>query len=634
MTLGSKKLPIRVLDHRHLAGRAVAGCLVALIALALPVLAAPPDSEGATVSLPEGVMANPSPRTPLQPLPLFDVALDRDPRVLEIIPFGTLAGYPVPRPFGYMKETESVVLVIYLKNKGASAVSGVTATLSDGGAPGLQVATPSVSYGQLSPGVSTPGFFLVSTAGTPVAEYELTLTINHSLATETESVFLPVWGIEFFSLDIPSGQVSGQVRTPFSTDVISFTAPEIFDAQGNPSYFDLQGLSQQVFLNVPYNGIHWGDAIEEAMTSNLVALPWRATDGGTDGQPTEGNGGTAELHGTVKTKEGAPIPGARVSVTCPPNGTKTGTSDANGQYWIEGIPAGPCTRHVDPPAVLRNRYRASWSKPFTFEGGTRYTDGWTYPDPPPGSGPGSSGGVGGGSGSKSAKAGGLVGAGTAILNLLAAPETVGGTLLSLAGAGLIGGGTAVGADPAESDIFIAGEAATPPASTDETTFTETVSMTFNLDQPPVGGLPFQITSTFDYNRFTDANTYNWQGGETLNIPVQLLVAGTATYDAGLGGVVATASVSRTNGTTLKGGDPTVVAYLANMQAFSPPLGLALLADDGKGQDAVANDGVFTALIPLASNPGGLEVCFWAARTGWQDVDNPPLLGQAMTPVQP
>lgn len=558
------------------------------------------------------------------PVPAVDFVPDRDPRILDIIDIGTLTGFPIPKPFDFIEENDTVDAVVFLKNQGKVAATNVTVTLTPVNVPGLSVQTGAVFLAQVDPGASAPTVFRLTTAGTPVAFYDFTLTITYDGGTETETVHIPVWGLDIFTLDVATGHIDGQVRTPFSTDVVSFTAPEILDGQGLPSYFDLQDLSVQRTLNSPYNGVHWGDAVEDPLVApgGLRVAP----QGSSLTPVAAGAGETFSLHGRVHTKEGAPIPGAKVSVTCPPNGTYSGTSDANGQYWIEGIPAGNCTRHVDPPPALRHLYRASWSEPFPFTPGT-WTDGWTYPDPPPGSGGGTSGGNGGGSGVKSGVAGGMIGGGTLILNLLAAPETMGAALASGFASGLIGGGSAVGADPVDSDIFIAGEDNTPPASSDETTFGEDVTMTFSLTQPPVGSQNFEITSSFNYNRFTDFSTYSWASGETLSVPIYLDVrnpSGTWTAD----GLVAQASVVKPDGTLLKGGEPTVMAYLGELDGFTV-LGSALLRDDGQGADAAANDGVFSALI-RTSRPAGvsLGVFFWAARTGFEDADNPPLMGSA------
>ena len=551
-------------------------------------------------------------------------AVDTTPDILGFMPTLALPGEPTPRPYRIVHPDDMAHAVVRVKNIAPTTAVGVMATLTPPPGSGIAVLNNPVSLGDVASGVETNATFHIETTGAPVALHELELSFTSSLGAEVDPLWIPIWDEELLSFDPVTGHVDAAVVTPLSSDTISFVAPELFDVDGNPASFDLQSLNQDRVFSEPFFGVHWGEA---GVEDPVVVVPVA---------PTEQTG-NFNLHGVVKTKSGAPIAGVTLKLVGTINPAVSTTSDANGQYWFMNVPKGSYRFHVDPPAILRRFYAPTWKNPFQF-GSSTYTNSVTYPDIPPSAGTASTtsntGGPtppptssGGGKTKKSVIGGGAVGVGTAAIDLAAGLKTWGLTLLSLGGAALIGGGTAVAADPVETDIFYAAEEMTPPLSPMELTLTESVTMGFTIALPPPGSSNIMVSSTWDFTRTTDAAVYTASGAETIEAPILLqLVDPSAVLSADGASVVVSTGALAPNGVALSGGEALVTTYLGRFDDLTG-LGMTVLHDDGQAPDGAASDGVYSALmpIPVAEQSGPpLDVFFWAQRTGFADHLIPPL----------
>lgn len=544
------------------------------------------------------------------------------PGVLWLPDAPELGGSSFPRPFSFMTSMETAELYIGVGNASGSQASNVSVTLLPPEGSGIVIAQQPMAMAQLGAGAETIFVAKVETIGALPQVVELPVVISSSLGDSVDEIMLAIWDVQVTITDVGAGAFDGSASTPMTMNTLEVVAPEIFDQMGQPSYFDLQSIAFQKTFVQPFHGVHWGDPL---VTRVDTLLP--------RGQQT------TEVRYELKTSDNAPIAGYTITLRHNASGqTWTQTTDLQGKATFTNLPRSTgYTVTYTPPALLLRVYGVE-ADDYDFTGDLTIITSEFPPVPAGANGkapPAANGGGGGANVKKSAVGGGLVGAGTAAVDLVAAPKTVGLTCLSLFGAALVGAGTGAAADPIDADIFFAGEEMTVPADEHELTLMEHALMSFELLQAPIDGQPMRIHSQFEFTRTTDQDVYSWVGSETLEFPLILDVApGDSHLDETGEHVVVTARIIDTGGTLLRGSDAFVTAYLTRFDGQITH-GQLPLRDDGQAPDIVAGDGAFAGAfaVPMGlSLP--LDVIVVALRTGFEDPENPPALGMKTFSVSP
>ena len=322
---------------------------------------------------------------------------------------------------------ERAGLAIYLTNSGSEVARNVGMTLSAPAGAGIGVLEPrSRSYGDIPPRGSVFRIFTVETSSTPVGVYPLTLTLTGGLS-QTLTTFVPVWDVRTTIVDAAAGRGEAVAMTPFGKSFISITAPEVFDANGDPSYFDIKKVSHTVVHALPFSGVHRGDLPvigpaptvitsldgsvhhpparslafrrhhQTAVESNLMGLT--ASESLTRDGALESDGpgrkwsaaqiGLVEGNVVKQDDSATPVAGAVVHLIALDTGGKvdTDTTGADGRYSLGPATHGGYKLQLLPPRELRRSSRAGMSGPFELGEARLTMDDWAIPCPPAGTSP-------------------------------------------------------------------------------------------------------------------------------------------------------------------------------------------------------------------------------------------------------
>ncbi|AKS40441.1 hypothetical protein [Wenzhouxiangella marina] len=535
-----------------------------------------------------------------------------------------------PRTADMMLKDETVELGIFLRSSGSSPATGVTATLLPPPGLGLSVLSGPLSVPAIEPGASTLLTYTVqSSPGTPVGSHAFTLQLSGGLSDSIE-VAVPVWDIDVTLTDLPGGIANGTAETAFNTWTFDLVAPEQFDGEGLPSWFDIQVLDFEVSHKSPFSGTLW----EEAVLEQIMV-------------PRDGTIRALFLNGTVRSKDAAnqPIvlPGSTVALfPVPGNQPRIDIADAQGQFEFVNVPPGLYRLVVLPPQPFRKNSGLVQSQPFEV-GTDSMTLNVTVPRPPPEADPrfigppavaqGQTGTATrppppppaappppakGGSGARSFGVGVVAGVIFDLIDLGLGPKTGGATLASILACNVGGGAAGWLADPIDEDIFYVGRTLTPPLDPAERTLSERFEMNAQILTPqPIFGPPVTMStsSSFDYTRQTDQRSYPVSSGESLSFQLKLPTQVSAVVDPqDASRMVAAVEVEDPGGAPL--GWPDV---LMQVWMFEPDNDTLMASDyprdDGIEPDDVAGDGVFHVRLPFDCENGVL-LYFAGARSGY------------------
>ncbi|MEN1727463.1 MAG: carboxypeptidase-like regulatory domain-containing protein, partial [Pseudomonadota bacterium] len=398
-----------------------------------------------------------------------------------------------PRTADMMLRDETAELGIFIRSSGSSVASGVTATLVPPPGLGLSVLSGPLPVPEVQPGESTfLNFTIQSSASTPVGSHAFELQLTGGV-TQSIDVAVPLWDVDVTITDLPGGVANGTAETVFNDWTFDLVAPEQFDVDGLPSWFDIQVLDFDVTHAAPFAGQFWEEVVVEQ-----IIIP-------RDAQPQ-----ALFLSGTVRSRDEnnqpVTLPGSRVLLFPIPPGNvpRVTTANAQGQYEFINVPPGLYKIAVIPPEPFRNNSGFLVSKPFEvgddsqtvnlqvprpppeadprFIGPPAVAQGQTGtatkpPPPPPANPPPPKKGSGSGnSGARSFGVGVLVGVTLDLIDLGLAPKTGGATVASILACNLGGGAAGWLADPETEDVFYVGRSLTNPLDPFERTLSERVEM--------------------------------------------------------------------------------------------------------------------------------------------------------------
>ena len=584
---------------------------------------------------------------------------------------------------------ERAALAIYLTNVGSEIARNVRVTLSAPTGAGIRVDEPRArSYGDIPPRGSVFRTFTVETSSTPAGVYPLTLTVTGGLS-QTLTTFIAVWDVRTTIVDAAAGHDEAAAVTPFGKSFISITAPEVFDANGDPSYFDIKTVSHKVVHTVPFSGVHRGDVEtigpaptvitriegpgndrasrslafrrhhQTTLKSNTLGLPGSKSltrDGALESAGLAKKRSAVQV-GLVEGKvvkqdtSATPVAGAVVHLIALDTGGKvdTDTTGADGSYSLGPATYGGYKLQLLPPRSLRRSSPPGMSGPFELVEPRLTMDDWALPCPPAGSSPDpestppiGQGATGvppsatntpatedeGGLGTGgSAVAGFTTGVILDLINLGLGPETFGATLASIFVGNLGGAGVGVAVDPENTDLFFVGQLNTPPLDSSELTVEESVDVTVVVDPPLSFSTPSTVTTSFTYTRTTDSRSYTYSGTEALRFNrFLLLTLQTSKLSSGSGDdLLITASPRTAGGERLQGPDVLIKAWLLSGSG-KHAIGEILLRDDGQAPDADIGDGVYSGALTPSCTVDGFRVIAVASRGGFLADSYPPSHG--------
>lgn len=523
---------------------------------------------------------------------------------------------------------EVSLLALPLVNQGAAPATGIYAHLVPESGSGLVINGPATaSYGTLPPGAgATHLFTLDATAATP-GVYTLTAEVTGGVTASIDTA-VAVWGASATLNDASTGDADVVLTTPFGTRTSSHLAPEVVVDPALPYWFDDHSLEETVVLAEPFYGVHWGDA-------------WFA-DPVYQG-PAFVTADTVTLQVSVKFRSGTAFPGCRVEVWADGALLSTKTSDSSGNASFTGLPPGFLKVYVWPPDHLRSTYKNPDSKGDFYEPGS-YTLTSKFPDlpstvrsKPPANAQGQAGGQGAGKPKGTAKSkhrttgrsvGNALGAGL-VTGLVDAAGAFGSPLGAwvLSSLGTVAASTVAAAktDPVDQDVFYFGEEQTPTASPDELTLQESLVMTSTTAPAAAWAEPVMATTSYTFTRVTDADTYVYNGGETVTLSRYLPLT-MAVEKASVGERVIRVTVQKPDLTLLPGPDALVMAYLYD--ADGSLITELVLNDDGQGDDAAALDAVYTGRASTAGVEATDTTIVAATWSGFSQTTVPSYLGFA------
>jgi len=532
--------------------------------------------------------------------------------------------------------SETVDLALYLTNIGSSSADNVQVQLVPPLGVGISLAgAASQDYGSIPSGASTVRLFRVTTAATPVGVHELTLNVTGGLS-QTLTTSVPVWDLGATITNLPTGEATITGDSPYAEHTVDITAPEQIIDPDEPYTFVLTQLDHRVVQSEPFYGLHWGDPKVGDLDFVAKSMAEKQT--------------TFTLEVEVNTRSGSPVPGAIIEVESASGTWEFNYTGGDGKITFSGLEVAdnPHTVTIKPPAFLAGVYGTGTKSISPEPGSWRVVA--TYPDipassapggnKPPGNAQGQNGGQGAGTPAPARPAGGgklkkgrsaasglLTAIGTGLIDLAASPSGPGAVAASVIGAGLLGGGAAVAADPDDQDLFYIGQTATPPVDPDELTTEESVEITTSIS-PAIG--PRQestIMTNYTYTRITDLDTYTSSGSESLTFDFFLPLTLQTSADHFTPGDILDVWVTPTTAASeaLSGAD--VIVNLIALSADGATLYTQiLLQDDGQGADSTANDGTYSGLVDTTGWQDGLRLLAHASRTGFFEETIPAAFG--------